>query len=316
MKKILSILVLLALIAAMGAPVMAAAQDNAVMSMEGLTLELKPMSSDLAGKVAGVGNIQAATSRNKYGVKHNKYAVVIGISDYAPVSGEEGGPEDLWNPDKNAIEMKQALMEEYGYAEQNIYMLLNEQAKFEAIYQSIMWLASTTNEHSSVTFFYSGHGGSAPDLWGLDADVEDDGYDEGIISHDWVPISDGVLKEWFSYVQARKFSMIYDCCYSGGMFDDDDDLQAEGRVIVSACKADQLTYDVLEWNNTLFGYILIDLGILNGLAEVRRPGVSMEEAWAYAGPIVTEFTLPYGGIPGLTITEPQIYDGYSGQLIP
>jgi len=294
---------------------MAAAQDNAVMSMDGIELELKPMSSDLAGKVAGVGNIQAATSGNKYGVKHNKYAVVIGISDYAGRPDIPPGYEDLWNPDKAALKMKQALVEEYGYPEQNVLTLLNGDATAQGIIGALTWLAFSTNEHSSVTFFYSGHGGSAPDTWWLDADIESDGWDEGIISHDWVPIADGVLKELFSAVQARKLSMVFDCCYSGGMFDDDDDLQAEGRVIVAACKAEQLSYDVLEMDNTLFGYYFIDEGILSGMADASRNGVSMEEALAYTAPMITAFTYnnPH---PLIDLSEPQIYDGYSGQLIP
>ena len=310
MKKALSILVLLVLIVAMGVPVMAAAQGEDAASMDGLL----PQSTDydMEEMESLVGNAQAAASGNKYGEKFNKYAVVIGISDYASIPGYPPGIEDLTNPDKNAIEMKQALMEEYGFAEQNIYMLLNGDATAYGIAQAIAWLAYNTNEHSSVVFFYSGHGGYAPDFWGLDGDVESDGYDEGIISHENYPIADGVLKGWLSYVEARKFSMIFDCCYSGGMFDDDDDLQAEGRVIVSACKADQLTYDVPAWDNTLFGYYLIDQGILAGMAEVKRPGVSMEEAYGYAAPICEAFIASLGLPP----CQPQIYDGHPAEMIP
>ena len=323
MKKILSVLILLALIATMAAPVIAAAQDDdGVMSMDGVELELKPMDYDLEGMMPP-DNVPGVTSGNRYGHNHNKYAVVIGISDYAAYPGIPPGDEDLWNADKAATEMRLALMTRYGFYRNNIMLLTNEEATAEGILGALTWLAMNANEDSSVVFFYSGHGGTAPDWWGLDWDVEEDGYDEGIISHDWVPIADGVLKAWFSYVQAEKFSMIFDSCYSGGMFDIDYDpytglpsegLAEEGRVIVSACKAEQLTYDVLELDNTLFGYYFVDQAMRRSKAGSNRgwDRVSMEEAWAYAGPLCAGFAAAYGLPP----CEPQIYDGYAGELIP
>lgn len=310
MKRILSIFVLLVLILTMVAPVMAAAEDDNLASMKGSMPN--PIDYDLGVMSSLVGNSRAAVSGNKFGVKFNKYAVIIGISDYASIPGYPPGVEDLKNPANNAVQMKQVLMAQYGFVEQNIFMLLDGDATALGIAQAITWLAYNTNDHSSVLLFYSGHGGYAPDFWGLDADVEVDGYDEGIVSHDHYPIADGVLKAWLSNVKARKFSMIFDSCYSGGLFDDDDDLQAEGRVIVSACKADQLTYDIPWWENTLWGYYFIDQAIEKELAELRRPGISIEEAYEYAAPICEAFVAALGLPP----CQPQIYDGYPAALIP
>ena len=86
------------------------------------------------------------------------------------------------------------------------------------------------------------------------------------------------------------------------------DLQAPGRVICSACKADQYAWDVLELGNTLFGYYFIDEGILDGEADVNGDGaVSMEEALEYAAFWVTA---------AQPLSEPQIYDGFAGELVP
>ena len=73
-----------------------------------------------------------------------------------------------------------------------------------------------------------------------------------------------------------------------------------------------MTYDVLEMDNTLFGYYFIDEGILSGMPDVRRSCVSMEEGWAYAAPLCAGFAAVYGLPP----CESQIYDGYPGELIP
>ena len=214
---------------------------------------------------------------------------------------------DLWHPDEDAEEMKEALMTNYGFPEGNIKVLLNKEAKAQAIVDAIDWLADYEDGQSTVVFFFSGHGFRVADGEGWDADDEGDGYDEGIVSHDLYGLPDGFLMDKFSAFETQKFALIFGSCYSGGMFDDDDDLQKSGRVICSACKADQYGWDYLLLDNTLFGYYFIDRGILQGLADLNEDGVSMEEALDYAyDPVTTE----------QPDSQPQIYDGFGGELIP
>ena len=123
---------------------------------------------------------------------------------------------------------------------------------------------------------------------------------------------DGDLKDKFSVFETQKFALIFGSCHSGGMFDDlNVDLNEEGRVISSACKADQYGWDYYNLDNTLFGYYFIDEGILEGLADGSLDGtdgeVSMEEAHAYAYPLV---------VAEEPDSQPQIYDGYTGEMIP
>jgi hypothetical protein len=238
------------------------------------------------------------------GPEANKWAVVIGIADY------QGRQNDLWHPDEDAKEMREALINNYGFPEDNIKTLLNRKATASAILDAIDWLADKENAESTVVFFFSGHGYRAPDADNWDSDVELDGYDEMIVSRDMYGLPDGLLKEKFSAFETQKFALIFGSCYSGGMFDDPYvDLQASGRVICSATEADQSAWDYLLLGNTLFGYYFIDEGILQGLAETDDPadGVSMEEALEYAYPLVKAEQPD---------SQPQIYDGYKGELIP
>jgi hypothetical protein len=265
----------------------------------------------------------------------NKWAVVIGIADYQEPA------IDLWHPDEDAKEMTEALVTKYGFPRGHVRLLLNEEATAEAIVSAITWLEKKEDANSTVVFFFSGHGFQVSDTdpwpwpWS-DGDVEWDGFDEGIVSYDLFPLFDGDLKAMFSAFETEKFALIFGSCNSGGMFDSwldkhdrptshakrgatPVDLQAPGRVICSASKADQAAWDCLELGNTLFGYYFVDEGILQGLADLNGDGVvSMEEALAYAQPRVLAVSLAIQDeFPDIdTTSEPQIYDGFAGELVP
>lgn len=246
-----------------------------------------------------------------------KWAVVIGISDYV------GTGNDLWNPANDALEMKGALVDIYNFPEENIIMLLDSQATAANIVAAINWMADQEVAGDTVVFFFSGHGFRRSDAEGWDSDAESDGWDEGIVSHDMFGLIDGDLKSLFSAIESQKFALIFGSCHSGGMFDSEFegrgkknrvsvDLQAPGRVICSACKANEYAWDALQLENTLFGYYFVDEGILQGLADKRGNGVSIEEALTYARRNVRLFTRLYG----IDRQSPQIYDGFKRELIP
>ena len=222
----------------------------------------------------------------------NKWAVVIGIADY-----RKGN--DLWHPDEDAIEMV-SVLEGNGYASGNIKVLLNREATASKIVSAINWLVANEKAGDEVVFFYSGHGARVLDSQGWDEDTEEiDGYDELIVTHDSYGISDGQLAELFSTVESTKFALMFGSCHSGGMFDANDDLQGNGRIIASACKADQLGWDYLYLGNTLWGYYFVDQGLLQNNAN------SIESTQEYASPFV---------IAEQPDSEPQLYDNFDGDF--
>lgn len=221
-----------------------------------------------------------------------KWAVVIGIADY------EGRGNDLWHPDEDAKEMANVLYAN-GYATENVKVLLNRQATAQAIVNAINWLVESEAAGDEVVFFYSGHGSFIEDSNEWDNDGESDGYDEMIVSYDFYGLTDGSLKTAFATIESTKFALMFGSCNSGGMFDDDDDLQGAGRVIAAACKADQYGYDYLSLGNTLWGYHFVDRGLLNNEAT------SIEGAHAYAYKLVTA---------AQPDSQPQLYDNYDGDF--
>ncbi|HUU62409.1 MAG TPA: caspase family protein [Dehalococcoidia bacterium] len=234
------------------------------------------------------------------GSEANKWAVVIGISNYR-------AGDSLWNPANDAKEMKQALIDNYGFPENNIKLLLDRKATARAIDKAIDWLAKSEDADSSVVFFFSGHGYRAADADKWDSDDEVDGYDELIVTYDNYGLPDGWLKGKLSTLESLKITLAFGSCHSGGMFDDPDDLQGEGRVIAAACKADEYGWDYLQLRNTLWGYYFVDEGLLQGLADLNGDGVSIQEAHAYA----------YAGVTSVRDdSHPQISDQYFDELIP
>jgi hypothetical protein len=217
---------------------------------------------------------------------------LIGIADYS------GRGNDLWHPDEDAKDMLSVLTAN-GYASDHVKVLLNRQATALAITNAIDWLVANENAGDEVVFFYSGHGFNVTDSSNWDSDIETDGIDECIVSYDLYGISDGWLKQRFSNVESTKFALMFGSCFSGGMFDDNDDLQGEGRIIASACKADQLGWDYLTLGNTLWGYYFVDQGLLQGNAN------SVEAAHAYCcGPVTAV----------QSDSEPQMYDNFAGEF--
>lgn len=223
-----------------------------------------------------------------------KWAVVIGIADY------QGTGSDLWHPDEDAKEMYTELTRQQGYSRSNVKLLTNNKAKASAIVSAIDWLIANEKAGDEVVFFYSGHGYRAPDGDNWDTDVESDGYDEMIVTYDFYGLPDGWFRQKFAAIESTKFALMFGSCHSGGMFDDNDDLQGTGRVIASACKANQYGWDYLYLGNTLWGYYFVDEGLLDNRAN------SVETAHAYAYPRV---------VAEQPDSQPQLYDNYPGDFI-
>lgn len=136
----------------------------------------------------------------------NRYAVVVGITDYP------GSYNDLNYPDDDASEMS-SLLSSRGWTV--VTKLLDSAATSDAVATAISDLASSigTDRNSTVLFYYSGHG-----------DLEDGtAY---IVPYDSIDTNGNIIKS--SMISASEMSqllgalecenklLILDSCYSGG----------------------------------------------------------------------------------------------------
>lgn len=230
------------------------------------------------GKPAKPPN-QAATGILGTTVTGEKYAIVIGISDYA------GDANDLEYADDDALDMVNILTTMYGYKPKNIRLLISDyktnNARTADITSAISWLIKSAKEGDEVVFFYSGHGAR-----GKANDGDKEAIDEAIVPYEGTYESliwDGQLAALFSSVAASRIIFIFDSCYAGGMTD----LAAAGRIVVMACAESSLSYEFESVQNGQFTYYFADQGMLQGYADTidhisEQADVTVEEAFDYA----------------------------------
>src|SRR4051812_43034881 len=122
----------------------------------------------------------------------------------------------------NDIEiMKGALVRRFGFQEERIRTLRDQEATREAILSALEDLVRQVGENENVLVHFSGHGSQKPD--GPEND-EPDGYDETLVPCDSgrAPypnrdITDDEIHDWLERLMKKTpyVTLIIDCCNSG-----------------------------------------------------------------------------------------------------
>jgi len=142
-----------------------------------------------------------------------KYALVIGISDYA------GTANDLTYCDDDAVDWAARLQKE-GYT---VEILLDLKATKSAIETAVNTLASQAGADNDIALCYSGHGSKG-----------------NIVTTDLYYIKSTWFKTKFASSLSTKMMFCFDACQIGAMATD---LNASGRVIAVASNKTSYSYD-------------------------------------------------------------------------
>jgi tetratricopeptide (TPR) repeat protein len=153
------------------------------------------------------------TEALKFPELNNRWALVIGVSNYADPS------LNLKYSAKDATGIYNALVNKCRFPKGNIRLLVNEDATYENIRKSIEgWLYSNTKSNDKVVVFFSGHGYRDVDNNGDEAD----GFDEFLVPYDFSrrdissAIRDDSLSNWISNLKSENVLLLFDSCFSGG----------------------------------------------------------------------------------------------------
>jgi metacaspase-1 len=145
--------------------------------------------------------------------KPKKRALLVGINEYArPGQDLEGCVNDVF--------LMSALLQESGFAAEDIRIVLNNRATHQGVRERLEWLLEDAKDGDVRFFYYSGHGAQLPG-YGLGDQV--DRLDETLVLHDfdWTPeraFTDDDFYALYSQLPYElRFVTIFDCCHSGSM---------------------------------------------------------------------------------------------------
>ncbi len=151
------------------------------------------------------------------GAAGEKYAVVVGISDYP------GTEEDLTGPREDAVIFRDVLIRKYGFKPDNIVTLTDRNGNRDQIINAFRRFLAQAGPTGTVVFYYSGHGTQLDENVGITGadDPEEDGKDEAI--YVWGNTTeekgslmlDDELGILANELNSGRVLLVLDACYSG-----------------------------------------------------------------------------------------------------
>ena len=194
------------------------------------------------------------------------WGVFVGVSDYEVIN-------DLDFCDDDARDFYEVFSPIWGMS--NTKLLVDSQATKSNIMDAISWMIANADADDTVTLTFSGHGADTGALCP---------YDIGVTN---LGISKVELSSALNAIQAEKIVVILDICYSGKF---EVTLSKSGRVLMLACRSDELSYEDDELHNGIFSYYLIEALNSFDIVDMNHDfELSAEEIALYANPLTTSF---------------------------
>ena len=170
--------------------------------------------------------------------KPHRRALLIGINKY-PNAGDqlEGCVNDTY--------LVSAMLQERGFAAEDIRVLLDERATADAIRERLDWLLDDAEDGAERVLFYSGHGAQMP---GYNASEKVDHVDECLVPWNFAWTKDTAITDDDFFARYRdlpfnaRFFAMFDCCHSGGIHRDG------GPRVRGLQPPDDIRHRLLEWN--------------------------------------------------------------------
>lgn len=223
------------------------------------------------------------------------YAIIAACSNYEDeeLNIPKFSPHGEWKLKK----FYNNLIKAENWREENIILLINEEATVKNISNAFDQMANKIDENDVFLFSWQGHGSQVVDMSTLenpDFD-EEDGYDEVIDPYNVYRDEEGVLHNYitddelidmFSNINSKGQFIIFDCCYSGGIAND---LKDEKRVLVALTEEDDVGFIDL-----LIGFPMtmsLSLGLRDDFFKKGKDKnsdgyISAEELFNWSKPII------------------------------
>ncbi len=223
----------------------------------------------------GSNNIVGVVKKNPLSEDDiNYYALIVACEKFKGLEYN-----DTVCIDEDAIAMYNKLLQSLNWKEDNIKLLINENATKEKIIEAIGCISENETENDVVLFYYSGHG------WKTKLTDRKHGnaylftYNNTDFAFDENDISDKELDLYLDELDSNNVIVIIDHCYSGKMFS----LNQKGRIILAA--GGRFLLCIVDEDSTLghgmFTYFILQG--LDGVADINNDDwVSAKEVFRYS----------------------------------
>lgn len=205
--------------------------------------------------------------------EENRYALIIG-------TGVLSCTYSIYD----AIDVKNSLNQN-NWKQKNIKILtgisgINKATKENIIKNIENWLDNKENENDIVLIYFSGEG-----RYNLIAAADKKPFDEDPSE---IEITGEELNSALEKLESNRIVLVFDSCNSGSFTKLSNELTKQGRVIISACKALELSFSNDDLRNGIFTYYFTcALNGIDGFGNIDKNSdgwVSISEAFSFAKP--------------------------------
>ncbi len=244
------------------------------------------------------------------------HALVIGVGSYKNVAAAN---VPITVADAQAVAQILIDPQLCGYPQEQVCVLYDESATRDGILNALDDLATKTGPNGTILLFYAGHG-----EYGTDGLYYLSSYDIEVAKGKIVAgtgVSEKELLERFQKLKAQRLLLIFNACHAGNIsstLDLDTSLAkslpdataaavlatGQGRAIITACRADQLSHFDKDTPATIFTSALLAGLHGNGVMN-RNGGISVFDLYSQAYDSVTARVKPPRGVqqPELTVQQ-------------
>lgn len=210
-------------------------------------------------------------------IYRTRKALLIGINTYKNFPQTTSNlPKQIFKNPKGTLNdvnlMKKALISFYGFSENDIKILTNNQATKDKIETALYdWLLTWTNDGDLVLFYFSGIGYQVPAHKG----ENEIGPKTVLCSYDINPrgdknlITNFEIIQWLQKLKKRTIVLIIDAGYSGGIISQYNKLNDFQEMILMASSGKNQGSQELSLSGGFYG--AFTYALYNGMKELRNP---------------------------------------------
>lgn len=240
----------------------------------------------------------------------NFFALIIGV-----------GGADIPETVKDAEALRDVLITKGAYNPSNIFFLTDDKSTKDNIIKAFDEIIKKSEEtpDSTVFIYYSGHGQRFAKASGKKFDYYLITYGADKNDKENTMLNGNIFSEKIDKIRAKRVLVMLDCCYAGGIKNDELKLKGEeevvysnralqeklksgkGRVFVSSCDDNETSVILPKSKNSLFTEVALE--VLNGLFSQNREYVSVLDLIYHVLNEVPNRIQPYNHIQNPILTE-------------